>query len=114
MAYFKSAQGILLVYDISNMESYKRVKEAISNLKRKNINSLVYVIGNKIDLKEHRVIKKEDVVRECIENNIKYYEVSAKTGEGINELFYQIVIEFISDLENKLIIKNKIVIKDPT
>ena len=43
-------------------------------------------MGNKIDL-ENRVISKEEGLKYAKERNIKYFETSAKTGYGINELF---------------------------
>ena len=46
----------------------------------------ICLVGNKIDL-EGRVITREEGEKFALDNDIKYFEVSAKTSEGIEELF---------------------------
>ena len=86
--FFKNGQGILIVYAINNKESFNGLNYWIdsiknnSNLDNKNLPAII--LGNKIDL-QHREVSKEDAENFAKINNYDYYEVSAKTGEGIDE-----------------------------
>ena len=68
---------------------YQMVYKELGNL------PLLYLVGNKIDL--YREVTKEEGENYAKSHNMKYYEVSAKTGEGVNEL--------IEDISNSLEIK---------
>ena len=52
-------------------------------------NSVVCLIGNKTDLPDW-IITKEQATELTERNKIEYYETSAKTGHGINEIFHTI------------------------
>jgi small GTP-binding protein len=107
-AFFRNANGIILVYDINNLETFENLKYWIQsinqNLGEKNdINKLI--IGNKVDL--NREIKKDDAENFAKNLNIPYFEASAKLNTGVNEaiefLVKQIIIEKISpDRESNL------------
>jgi small GTP-binding protein len=87
--YYNGANGVLLIYDISNKKSFERIDFWYKDLK-KSVNSdeiVVFLVGNKIDLNDKRVVDKEEAEKYSQENNMAYFEVSAKTGEGIKELF---------------------------
>ena len=87
--YYKGANGVLLIYDISNKKSFERVDFWLKELKENNkINELfICLVGNKIDLEDKRVISTEEGEKYAKENNMKFFEVSAKRGKGIDELF---------------------------
>ena len=89
--YYKGANGVLLIYDVTNKKSFERIEYWLKELKENNqINELdTCLVGNKIDL-EGRVISKEEGEKFAHDNNIKFFEVSAKTGEGIKDLFNSI------------------------
>ncbi len=92
--YFRSAEGVLLAFDVTNEESFKNLKEWISsikvNMESKNIFLPLIIIGNKID-KDDREIEKEEAEKFASENNYKYFETSAKTGEGVDEAIRELV-----------------------
>ena len=57
-----------------------------------NINDLfICLIGNKIDKEDKREVSIEKANKFAQENNIPYFEVSAKTGEGIKNLFDEVI-----------------------
>ena len=90
--YYKGANGVLLIYDVTNRKSFERIEDWITELKENNkIEELfIILVGNKIDLEEKREISKEEGDRFALDNNIKFSEVSAKTGDGILDLFNDI------------------------
>ena len=50
-------------------------------------NVFKFLVGNKLDLNDKRVVKKEDVEKYAQEHNLPYIETSAKEGVNIEELF---------------------------
>ena len=97
--YFKNAEGVLLTYDITNSESFDNLKEWISSIKKnmegKDIFIPVIIIGNKIDMEESRETSKEDAEKFAKENNYKYFETSAKTGEGVDNAIRELIIQIL-------------------
>ena len=103
--YYNGANGVLLIFDITNKKSFDKINFWYQDLKQSvNIDELfVCLVGNKVDLEEMRVISKEEAEEYAKENNMQYFEVSAKTGEGIKELFD----EATSKVVDKIIINEK-------
>ena len=66
---------------------------------------LLNQLRNKID-KNPREVSNEEAMNFAKENNIRYFETSAKTGFGVQELFENLYQE-IYDLNEKQVIKNK-------
>ena len=88
--YYKGANGILLTYDITSKSSFEKLNFWMEDLKENadNIDDLyICLIGNKIDLEEKREVNIEEAKNFANEKNIPYFEVSAKTGDGIKNLF---------------------------
>ena len=96
--YFKGADGILFVYDITNINSFKGVKNWIKESEDYNNNIQKILLGNKSDLDDSREAKKEDVEIFCNEKKIDFFETSAKTNFNLDEAFKRMI---------KLIFKNK-------
>ena len=93
--YFRNAEGVLLAFDVTNEESFNNLKDWISsikiNMEAKNIFLPLIIIGNKIDMENDREISKENAENFAKRNNYKYFETSAKTGEGIDEAIKELV-----------------------
>ena len=90
---YKNADGIILMYDISNKKSFKDIKDWINSIKD-NIDfdkiGLV-IVGNKIDLETERVIDEE--MRKDLEKkeNIKVLETSVKNNINVNDVFIELI-----------------------
>ncbi len=91
--YYKGANGVLLVYDISSKKSFERVEFWLKELKENHKLDELYIclVGNKNDLEDKRKITTDEGMKYAKENNIYFAEVSAKTGKGIGELFDNMV-----------------------
>ena len=96
--FFRNAQGIMVVYDVTNIETYENVKYWTQSIKTHMGNDIdkivVIIIGNKIDCKEREVNRKEAYIY-CSELGYPYFETSAKTGENINETIHFLVQEVL-------------------
>lgn len=87
--YIRGANIILLVYDISKKDSFNHIPEWVKSLT--NINSeevIFFVVANKIDLEEQREVTKEEGEKYAEQEGYIFQEVSAKSGDGFNELFF--------------------------
>ena len=91
--YYKGANGVLLIYDISNRKSFERIDFWLKELKENNrIDELfLYLVGNKIDMEDKRVISFQEGEKYAKNNNINFFEVSAKSGKGVTELFNNVI-----------------------
>ena len=80
--------------------------------KEKNIK--IVIIGNKIDLKEKRIISEEEGKKIAEEYNLNYFETSAKDNIGINEAMRDIIKDILNERskEKNENINNKIELED--
>ena len=101
ISFFRNAEGVVIAYDVTNSESFDNLKFWISSIKtnlfEKNIFIPIIIIGNKIDLEDMRDISKDVASAFAKENNFKYFETSAKTGEGVDEAFRDLVNQILAN-----------------
>ena len=100
-SYFRNAEGVMLAYDVTKSESYDNLKDWIASIKKnlegKNIFLPLIIVGNKIDMEESREVDKETAEKFATENNYKYFETSAKTGEGVDEAVRNLVNQVLNN-----------------
>jgi small GTP-binding protein len=89
--YYRGAQAAIVVYDITNYDSFERAKQWVKELQRQgNPNIVIALAGNKVDLADNRQVKFEDAQAYADENGLLLMETSAKTAANVNETFVQI------------------------
>ena len=94
--FYRNADGLLVVFDLTKKESYDHIRIWINEAKENNDKLKTLLIGNKLDLKDERIVA-IDVAKQFAEkNNLKYIETSAKDGTNINESF-QAIIDLLFD-----------------
>lgn len=95
--YYRGAHGYILVYDVTNEESFGHVKYWLGEIK-KNGNENVYkmIVGNKADLSEKRAISFEEGKAFANEVNIPFIETSAKDGLNVEDLFMKMTRSYLS------------------
>ena len=91
---FQKVQGIVLVYDISNEDSFRNINNWILKIKDNFLNVQYILVGNKCDLENERIISKKDGMNLAKKYNFKFFETSSKTGQNINE----VIIELVTDI----------------
>ena len=86
--YFRGAHGILLLYDVTNKDSFKNLEswliEIEKNAKEKVLKIL---IGNKCDLTDDREISTEEGKAFALRNGMEFMETSAKMNTNVTEAF---------------------------
>ena len=88
-SYVRNSSIVFLVYDISVKSSFDNIPKWISFI-RSIENTTLVLCGNKIDL-EKREVTKEEGEALAQKEGIAFYETSAKSGDGIKNMFYNTV-----------------------
>ncbi|CAD6585089.1 MAG: GTP-binding protein of the rab/ypt [Tremellales sp. Tagirdzhanova-0007] len=91
--YFRNSNAAVIVYDITQPPetSFERAKSWVRELQRQADPSIVIMlVGNKLDLESSRKTSRETGARFAEEEGLLFTEASAKTGEGVQELFMEI------------------------
>ena len=110
--FYRKADGIIIVYDITNRESFEKVQDWIKSVYD---NSDTYkeiqmiLVGNKIDLEENREVTKEEGIKLGKYYEIDFFETSAKNEEGVRDFMIKIIGDILS---NKVNNRNTINIKN--
>ena len=87
-SYFRGSHGILLIYDITNRDSFKNLENWLTEIeKNASQNVLKILIGNKNDLVDDREIKTEEGQAFANRNGMQFIETSAKMNTNVTEAF---------------------------
>lgn len=94
--YYRSSAAALVVFDISNRKSFDDIGVWVQEFRNvAGENTVVLLVGNKVDLEEKRVVSKEEAEEWAKKNSCIYCETSARNGEGIKPLFTLLVDELM-------------------
>ena len=89
---------VIFVFDITNRQSFKEIENVIyphfQSLENNGDNFINVLVGNKLDVKFERTVTYEEGDIFADENNMKYFEVSAKSGENMERLCNYIYDKF--------------------
>ena len=88
-SFYRNSSLAILVYAIDNQESFENLESWLDEIKAQTHPNLkIFLIGNKIDLEDNRVISKEKGEHFFSSNNLDYFiETSAKTGFNAKKVF---------------------------
>ncbi|PCH34637.1 ras-domain-containing protein [Wolfiporia cocos MD-104 SS10] len=91
-SYYRGAQGIILVYDVANRESFEALPRWFSELETYVSKSVVKIIvGNKVDKEFSRQVSYSEGQAFAKRMNSLFVEASAKTAIGVREAFQEVV-----------------------
>ncbi|XP_037726936.1 ras-related protein Rab-21 isoform X2 [Drosophila subpulchrella] len=86
--YYRGSDGALLVYDITDQDSFQKVKSWVRELRQmRGTKIALIIVGNKTDLSEQRAVAHEEALQYARTVGAQYVETSAKENEGVAELF---------------------------
>ena len=109
--YYKASHGIILLYDVTNLQSFENIKSWINQIREEaSPNVVIYLVGSKIDLEEERKVTKKDGEKLAEEFGLPFLEASGKSGINVNEVFDDIV-ERIDDVYGNLSKKKTVIYK---
>jgi len=89
--YYRGAQAAIVVYDITNQESFAKAKNWVKELQRQaSPNIVIALAGNKADLAAKRVVEYEEAQAYAEDNGLLFMETSAKSSMNVNDIFLAI------------------------
>jgi len=98
--YLKGSHIVLMVFDITNLRSFEKIKEKWYKRAREQApNSTILLLGNKADLDNKQVLS-QNINKFIEKTGIKYIECSAKDGEGM-DILAKMFLEIVALLKPK-------------
>ena len=97
-AYYKSTQGVILVYDVTSRNSFLNVENWLQDIKEHTDNEIEFLlVGNKTDLEAAREVTAEEAEAYAKEQELFFMEVSAKVNQAqcVNRAFETLFQEIL-------------------
>jgi len=96
--YFRSGEGFLCVFSITEDDSFQSTQEFRDQILRvKNDNNIPFIlVGNKADLTNNRKVQQATANNRAAQWQVPYVETSAKTRENVDKVFYDLMREIRS------------------
>ena len=95
-SYYRGAHGIIIVYDITDKDSYNNVKQWLNEIERyanESVNKLL--VGNKADLEEKRMVQTDTAKEYAASSDINFLETSAKEKMNVERSFMKIAAQIM-------------------
>jgi Ras-related protein Rab-30 len=106
-SYYRSANAIIIVYDVSNQPSFDKLPDWLRELKQHiNDKVITVLVGNKNDLTESREIPAHIAESFAQRHNMRFVETSAKNSQNVEQIFYEIA-ETLTRQANELYSSSK-------
>ena len=90
-SYYRGAAGAIIVYDISNRDSFSHVQQWLNDAQQlAGEHICMMVVGNKADLQGEREVTFLEASRVAQEAEVLFLETSALSGEGVEDIFMRV------------------------
>ncbi|XP_061571223.1 EF-hand calcium-binding domain-containing protein 4B [Cololabis saira] len=104
--FFRKADGVVVMYDVTVQESFKAVKPWLLNVQEAAGEGVpVLLLGNKMDMEKEREVLLKDAERLASENKVMFFEVSAFTGKNVSESLSRLA---------RVLMEQEDTVRDPT
>lgn len=84
--HYRNTQGVIITFDVTSTKSFKSVDMWLKLIAPKT-DAPVVLVATKCDLHAKRVIHQSEARQYAISHNMEYFESSAMTGHGVNDIF---------------------------
>lgn len=96
VSYYRTAAGIMLVYDITRRCSFENIAKWLRKIDEHAKEDVIkLLIGNKCDMEQPRAVMREEGEKLADEYDMPFFETSAKENESIKEAFECIAEEIM-------------------
>ena len=100
--YYLRAQGILLMFDLTNKYTFQNLENWIKEIYNIRDKVPFMIIGNKCDLENKIEVNDDEVIQFGNKNDASYYKTSAKNGKNVDNAIINFVKQIIDlDITNK-------------
>ena len=94
--FLKDSDCVVLGYEVINKHTFEEIKNYWYQTIKDYLGcNLIYLVGNKIDLYERREVSKEEANEYAKSLNLRFFEISCKTKEGLNEFYNDLVNQIL-------------------
>jgi Ras-related protein Rab-11A len=98
---YHGAKGAMLVYDITNKQSFDNIPNWLNELvSHVSPSTVIMLIGNKCDLEHLRAVKKEDAHKFAEEKRLLFLETSALDTTNVDKAFEWLVTEIFKTVNS--------------
>ncbi|CAK62866.1 unnamed protein product (macronuclear) [Paramecium tetraurelia] len=99
-SYIRDSHAAVLCYDVSNAQSFADIKAWLDYVREERGSDVVGVlIANKIDIKD-RVVTTQEGEKLAQEQDLLYYEVSAKEGTNVQQTFKNLALKLLGPIQD--------------
>ncbi|XP_055479100.1 ras-related protein Rab-30 isoform X1 [Psammomys obesus] len=106
-SYYRSANALILTYDITCEESFRCLPEWLREIEQYASNKVITVlVGNKIDLAERREVSQQRAEEFSEAQDMYYLETSAKESDNVEKLFLDLACRLISEARQNTLVNN--------
>ncbi|OQV22517.1 Ras-related protein Rab-21 [Hypsibius exemplaris] len=89
--YYRDSNGAILTYDITDEDSFQKVKNWVKELKKMlGTDICIVIVGNKLDLEKQRNVPVAVAEEYAASVGAKHFQTSAKQNKGVEELFFDL------------------------
>ena len=97
---YKDARTIILMFNVNKKSTFNFLISLLENIRMNSVEDpIIYLVGNfskEAGINGVQVLEK-DIKKFILENNIKYFDISCKSGEGIHEVMKELTKEILDD-----------------
>ncbi len=101
--FYKGTDAVILIFDLTNRKSFESIPKWYEDIKKYVISDtkiVGFILGNKEDLTESRLIGEKEVIKIAKKLNLDYIETSALTGKNVELSFHKIAEALINSKKN--------------
>lgn len=109
-SYYRNSVGALLLYDITNYDSFEHVSDWLNEAKRQiePNNAIFILVGTKTDKEQQREVPTEQAQQFADYHNLLFVETSSKQGINVEKAFRDLAIRIYDQLEEGALNKIKL------
>lgn len=100
-AYYRKAHGAAIIYDVTSRESFEEIEKWVSCIRQEARESKLVLLGNKAEMEDKRVVSYDEGYQVASSLGLNFYEVSAKTGLGVADGFYDLASQMLKAKEEQ-------------
>ncbi|CAI7998027.1 GTP-binding protein yptV2, partial [Geodia barretti] len=110
--YYRRAQGIMLVYDVTKERTFTNVSKWLRNIEENAVDNVrIVLVGNKIDLENQREVSEKRGKKLADQHGVQFFETSAWANRHVTQPFDSLASQIMEDMTQKVQVERNGTIK---